>query len=105
MAVAEMYKINFGKVVEEVKFDNVRIYTAEEIASNPVLVDYKISDKDILFEVQYDLKIIDGYENIIEFTAANGEIDGNWVVNKSNIGIARYVSDGEYNIENWGTGL
>ena len=102
-AVYEMFKINYGKVIEEVKFNNIKVYTAEEIAADPALQDYNIGEKDIVFEVQYELKIIDGYEDIMQFTAGTGDVKDNWVVDKYNVGIARYVSDGEYTVDNFGT--
>ena len=102
-AVEEMYKINYGKVVEEVKFNDVKIYTAEEIAADPALQDYDLGEKDIVFEIQYELKIIDGYEDMMQFTAATGDVKGSWVVDKYNVGIARYVSDGEYTVDSFGT--
>ena len=80
-------------------------YTAEEIAADPSLKDYKLGEKDIVFDINYDLKIVDGYENIMAFTAASGEIKDNWVVNKSNVGIAKYGSDGKYTVQNFGTGF
>ena len=103
-AVYEMFKINYGKVVEEVKFNNIKVYTAEEIAADPALKDYKLDEKDIVFEVSYELKIIEGYENIIEFTAGTGEIDGQWVRQKYNCGTLKYA-DGEYAVDSWVTGF
>ena len=101
--VEEYIKQQYGKVVEEVKFDSVKVYTKEEIASDEMLKDYKLSDKDIVFEINYELKIAEGTDDMMQFTAATGEIDGQWVKNKYNCGVAKYNGENDYTIENFGT--
>ena len=101
----EYFKIQYGKVIEEVKFQDVKIYTQQEINNDELLKDYDLKPNDIVFEVQYSLKIIDGYDKdeMMQFTAATGEIEGQWVKNKYNCGIAKYNSENDYTIENFGT--
>lgn len=101
----EYFKIQYGKVIEEVKFQDVKIYSQQEINSNELLKDYNLKSNDIVFEAHYSLKIIDGYDKdeMMQFTAGTGEIEGQWVKNKYNCGIAKYNSENDYTIENLGT--
>lgn len=104
--VEQYYKKEYGETIEEIKFNNVKVYTKKEIEKDELLKDLNLGDKDIAFEINYELKIIDGYENIMEFTAATGEIDGNWVKEKYNCGVARYDEESdEYSITDFGTGF
>ncbi|MBR2705566.1 MAG: hypothetical protein IKG14_02670 [Clostridia bacterium] len=92
--------------IEEVNFDEVKIYTKEEIENNELLKDYDLKPEDIVFEVNYSLKLLDGYNgDIMQFTAGTGEIDGQWVKNKYNCGIVRYNADNDYTITDFGTGF
>lgn len=104
-ALEEYLKEEYGKVIEEVKFNNVKIYTQQEIDSNELFKDHNVGKNDIVFEANYELKIIEGYkeEEMMQFTAATGEIDGQWVRNKYNCGIARYNAENDYSITDFGT--
>ena len=91
--------------IEEFKTVDVKVYSQEEIKEMAeVLADYGLNEKDIVFDIHYELKIADGVD-AMKFTAATGEIDGEWVKEKSNCGIAKYLSDGKYEIQNFGTGF
>lgn len=39
-----------------------------------------------------------------KYTAASGEIDGQYIKNKSNLGIIKTDAEGNYTIKNFGTG-
>ena len=91
--------------IEEFKTVNVKVYSQEEIKEMAeALADYDLNEKDIVFDIDYELKIVDGVDPI-KFTAATGEVDGQWVKEKSNCGVAKYLSDGKYEIQNFGTGF
>ena len=101
----EQYIIGaYPDVVEEVAPTQIKVYTADEIAANEALQTYDLKDGDIVFEANYDLKIADGVDDLNQFTAATGEIDGQWIRNKFNLGIARDNGDGTYTIDAFGTG-
>ena len=53
-------------------------------------------------EMNVELKIVDGYEDMMQFTAGTGEVDGQWIRNKFNVGIARSGEDG-YTLDAFGT--
>ena len=90
--------------IEDFKTTSVKVYTADDIAADSTLADYDLNDNDIVFAIVYELKIADGVDPI-EFTAATGDVDGQWVRNKSNCGILKYGEDGEYTVSNFGTGF
>ena len=103
LALEQHYKNAYPDVVEEVVPTNIKVYSEDEIKSAEELNGYEINDGDIVFSAEYDLKIVDGYENIMEFTAGTGEIDGQWVRNKHNVGIARNNGEDGYSIDAFGT--
>ena len=45
------------------------------------------------------------YKDIMQFTAATGEIDGQWVKEKYNCGVLKLKEDGTYELTNFGTGF
>lgn len=90
--------------IEDFKTTSVKVYTADDIAADSTLADYDLNDNDIVFAIVYELKIADGVDPI-EFTAATGEVDGQWVRDKSNCGVLKYGEDGEYTVSNFGTGF
>lgn len=102
LVLEQHFTSNFPNVVEEVVPKNIKIYTEEEIASDESLKDYKLNEGDIVFEAEYELKIVDGYKDIMQFTAGTGEIDGQWIRNKYNVGIARSGENG-YTLDAFGT--
>ncbi|MBQ9314136.1 MAG: hypothetical protein IJ220_03925 [Clostridia bacterium] len=102
LVLEQHYKSNYPDVVEEVNPVNIKVYTAEEIASNELLKDYELNEGDIVFEAEYELKIVDGYEDMMQFTAGTGEVDGQWIRHKHNVGIARSGAEG-YTLDAFGT--
>ena len=74
------------------------IWKADEL-----LKDYTINEGDIVFDAEYELKIADNFSGeLMMFTAGTGEIDGNWIRHKSNVGIARSGENG-YTLDAFGT--
>ena len=104
LALEQRFKAAYGDAVEEVVPTDIKIYTDEEIAASEALAAYEIGENDIVFEATYDLKIAEGTENMDQFTAGNGEIDGQWVRNKHSLGIVKDNGNGTYTIDAFGTG-
>ena len=102
--VVEYLKKAYGKDVEEVEIVDLKVYTEEERAEIEGVKDYK--PEDIVFSVDYKLKPKDGVDPII-FTAATGDVDEEtgWVVDKSNVGVLVKDADGNYKVEDFGTGF
>ena len=96
----------FGEDIEEVKFNDIKILPKSEIESNEVFNDYNLGENDFVFEAGYELKIKDGvsYDEMMRYTAATGEIDGQWIKEKYNCGVIRVSENGNYSITNFGTG-
>ena len=93
--VLEDYFLNtFSGDVEEINVQNVHVYSPDEIAESKELFEkYNLQEGDIAFDATYELKIYDG-KDVNPFTAGTGEPDGQWVRNKSNVGIARSGENG-----------
>ncbi len=93
----------YGENMEVCEFKNIKIYSAEEIAEDPVLFqDYEFNDNDIVFAATYDLKAPDG-KDPAPLLPANGEEDGQWVRDKYICGSLKYISEGKYVLDNCGT--
>lgn len=105
LALEQYFKDSFGDVIEEVVPTNIKVYTEEEIAADEALKDYTINEGDIVFSAEYELKISEDCEDLMQFTAGTGEIDGQWIRNKSNVGIARRNGEAGYSIDAFGTGF
>lgn len=103
-ALDQYLKAAFPDMVEEVSPTEIKVYTADEIAANEALQTYELNEGDVVFEATYDMKIAEGVEDLNQFTAATGEIDGQWIRNKSNLGIVKDNGDGTYTIDAFGTG-
>lgn len=103
-ALDQYLKAAFPDMVEEVAPTEIKVYTADEIAANEALQTYELNEGDVVFEATYDMKIAEGVEDLNQFTAATGEIDGQWIRNKSNLGIVKGNGDGTYTIDAFGTG-
>ena len=103
LALEQQFQEAYPDVVEEVVPTEIKVYTPEEIAADEALQSYEINDGDVVFAATYDLKIVEGYEDIMQFTAGSGEVDGDWIRNKSNVGIVRTDGD-KLTIDAFGTG-
>ena len=93
-------------VVLEVVATDIKVYSEEEIASGEEFKDYTLNSGDIVFEADYDMKIKEDYPDMMMFTASTGEIDGQWVRNKHNVGVLRSGENG-YTVDEkyFGTGF
>lgn len=103
LVLEQHFKDSFGDIIEEVVPTNIKVYTEEEIAADEALKDYTINEGDIVFSAEYELKISEDCEDLMQFTAGTGEIDGQWIRNKANVGIARRNAEGGYSLDAFGT--
>lgn len=103
LQVEEYLKNSFSGEVEEVTFNNIKVYSQEEIAADESLKDLGLSERDIVFEIAYELKIADGVEDLMKYTAATGTVEGQMVKEKYNVGILKAQEDGSYKVEAFGT--
>jgi hypothetical protein len=84
------------------------VYSAEEEEADELLKSLNLGPTEVAFSVVYKLHPAEGVEDLLQFTAATGEIDeaSGWIVNKSNVGILRPNPDGEgYIVTDFGTGF
>ena len=93
----------YGETVEEITTNSIRLYGKEHIANDESLKKYDIKDGDIVFEINYNLKIKEGFNDMNSFTAGSGKIDGQWIKEKSNVGIVRNNGEAGYSIDALGT--
>lgn len=103
LVLEDYIKNMYSGDVEEVTFKNIKVYSPAEISGEVMFEGLNIKEGDIPFEIAYDLKIREGVEDMIRFTVPNGEIEGQNVVNKGNLGILRSSENG-YIVDNFGTG-
>ena len=98
------FKETYEDEVEEVKIISSKIYTQEEIEESEELKELNLKSKDIAFEVEYELKIKEGTQDLMKYTVSSGEIDGQWIKNKANCGVARYDEENDkYILSDFGT--
>ena len=102
--VLEQYLKEGNPEIDEVVPSDIRIYTEEEIANNAALKEHNLNSGDIVFDAHYELKISEDAEDLMKYTAATGEIDGQWIRNKFNCGILRSSENG-YTMDAFGTGF
>ena len=107
VAVQNLLEETYGEKVFDARIYVTKIYTTEEEQKTEVLKDLNLGLNDVAFEVNYELKLVDGVDPI-EFTAASGVYDeeSGWVTEKYNVGILRPKKNGEgYEITDFGTGF
>ena len=101
----EEFEKNYGDNLETCEFRNIKIFTAEEIAEDDELFsNYNFVETDIVFSASYDLKAPDG-KDVAPLLPANGEEDGQWVREKYVCGNLTLNANGEYELDNIGTGF
>ncbi len=109
LAAAENYlRDAWAEKISDLEVTVEKVYSAEEEEADELLKSLNLGPNEIAFSVHYKLHPAEGVEDLMQFTAANGEIDeaSGWIVNKSNIGILRPNPDGEgYIITDFGTGF
>ena len=97
-------KESFGEEVVDSKIIVTKVYSAEDEQQEPALKERNLAPNEVAFEVNYELKIAEGVEDTIKFTAATGVFneETRWVTEKFNIGILRPDGNG-YKITDFGT--
>ena len=104
LALERYFQETYGDEVEEFIPTNIKVYSPEEVEANEAIKAHDIKEGDIPFEVEYELLIKEGVEDMMKFTASTGEVDGQKIINKSNLGIARNNGEAGYSIDAFGTG-
>jgi len=108
VAMQNLLEKTYGDEVYDARIYVEKIYTAEEEQQDEALKTYDLGPNEVAFEVKYELKLVDGVEDIMKYTAATGEYDeeSGWVKEKYNLGVLRPNPDGEpeYIITDFGTG-
>lgn len=102
----EYFKDVYGDKISNSRFNVTKIYSTEEAEKTEAIKSLKLGEKDIAFEVTYQLQPSDG-TNPEELIITDGEYDKDleWVKNISRLGILKYNDkDGSYTIKNFGTG-
>jgi len=91
--------------VEEVKIVDIKIYSSEDEKEVEPLAELNLSADEVAFEAEYELKIAEGVDGE-RYTDATGKFDEEtrWVTEKFNLGTLKLNEDGEYVINNFGTG-
>ena len=102
-AVLEKLEEMYGDNTDKIEIDNLKIYTEEEMKENELLKEYADNGQ-FAFEVEYRLLAKENIDKNI-LTAGNGEIDGNWIINKSNVGILSNTAKGTLYVMEIGTGF
>lgn len=101
----EYFKTAYGDKISNVRFNVTKIYSSSEEKEEPIK-SLKLGDKDIAFEVTYQLQPSEGTDPN-ELIIVDGEYDEKlgWVKDISRLGTLKYNDkDGTYSIENFGTG-
>ena len=104
-AMEKLLEEAYGDKIDDVRINDVKIYTAEDEQANDALKDYNLGADEVAFEVRYDLHAAEGAD-VNELMAATGEYDeeSGWVTDKFNLGVLRPAEDGTYTITDLGTG-
>lgn len=103
LVVEQQLRDAYGPVIKNLNFTSIKVYTPEEVEADEAIKSHDLKEGDMAFSVEYEFEVADEVEDLNQFTAANGEIDGRWIRNKSNIGIARSGENG-YTMDAFGTG-
>ena len=101
----EYFKVFYGNKISNSRFNITKIYTEEEAENEPIK-SLNLGEKDIAFEVTYQLQP-SSETNYKELIIVDGEYDKDlgWVKNIKRVGVLKYNSkDNTYSIENFVTG-
>ena len=101
----EYFKTFYGNKISNSRFNITKIYTEEEAENEPIK-SLNLGEKDIAFEVTYQLQP-SSETNYKELIIVDGEYDKDlgWVKNIKRVGVLKYNSkDNTYSIENFVTG-
>ena len=100
----EYFKVIYGNKISNSRFNITKIYTEEEAENEPIK-SLNLGEKDIAFEVTYQLQP-SSETNYKELIIIDGEYDKDlgWVKNIKRVGVLKYNSkDNTYSIENFVT--
>lgn len=99
--VLEELKEMYGDKTDDIVIENFKVFTDKEL-KNDVLKKYT-DDGKIVFEVSYKLIAKENIDKN-ELIDGNGEVDGNWIINKYNIGLLSNTAKGTLYVYSIGTG-
>ena len=102
----EYFKEVYGDKIISSRFNVTKIYSDKEVLENDMFKSYKLGEKDVPFEVTYELQPADE-SKVDELLIPNGEYDKTlgWVKDISRLGILKYNDKTDsYSIDNFGTG-
>ena len=93
----------YEKPYDEVVFTHIKIYTREEIKESiEEVAERTFDEKDIAFEVTFDIKPTDP-KDMEWFIAPNGTPDGEWSRDNSLCGYLVPMGDNDYKLASYGT--
>ena len=102
----EYFKDAYGDEITNSRFNVKKIYSKEDEENDKTIKSLKLGDKDIAFEVEYQLQPAEGAD-VNKLTIPDGEFDETlgWVKNIGRVGVLKYnKKDNSYSIDNFGTG-
>jgi len=96
----------YKDLVSNSRFNVTRIYSKKDEMDHPVLSTMDLGDKDVAFEVTYQLQPVEGADiNTIMIPDGEYNEDLGWITDISRLGILKYNKKTKnYTIENFGTG-
>ena len=103
----EYFKKIYENEIDNSRFNVTKIYTEEEEKSNSLIKSLKLGDRDVAFEVVYQLLPKEGVDPN-KLMVADGEFDKKlgWVKDIHRVGVLKYnKKSGNYSIKNFGTGF
>ena len=103
-AVLKYLKETFTEDVEDIKITDFKLYTEKEMKEDEILKEAFDNGK-FAFDVSYEIELTDGADGM-QYTAATGELEGNVVKGKSNVGYL-IEKNGKFEVEkeSFGTGF
>ena len=103
-AVLKYLKENFTEDVKDIKITKFKLYTEQEMKEDEILKE-ALDEGKVAFDVEYEIELVEGADGM-QYTAATGEVVGNIVKGKSNVGYLT-ENNGKYEVENesFGTGF
>ena len=98
----ELYKDK----VSNIKYNVTKIYTAQEEKENGQLKQMNIGNKDIAFEVVYEIMPAEGVDpNGLMVPDGEYNEERGYITGLHRVGVLKYNKDGKYSITEFGTGF
>lgn len=103
----EHFKDVYGDDITNSRFDVYKIYSKDEEKNDELVKSLKIGDKDVAFEVDYEVLPKDGIDkNKIMVVDGRYDEELGWIVDLHRVGVLKYNKDNDsYSIKNFGTGF